>query len=267
MPNAIEIDDLVVEYATGREVIHALQGLQLTVVEGQVYGFPGPNGAGKTTTMHVLLGFVGARSGVVRSFGQDVRQSIARQRIGYLPEHPDLYRFLTGRELLLMAGRLFMMRGKELKKRAQELLELVGVADAADRRIATYSRGMMQRISMAQALVLHLGLLGILAALGIAFSTRMNYDAAMAMTYLVNLDKDDLQVKIDGAMMLTYRGLLYEGEREIASALKAYQQVLTIFPERVGIKRRVLDLKQSGHGTPPSSRIVENYDCIHALCL
>ncbi|MBU4201269.1 MAG: ABC transporter ATP-binding protein [Verrucomicrobia bacterium] len=153
MSLAIEIKNLVVEYPSGRGVVQAVRGLNLSVPEGQVYGFLGPNGAGKTTTMHVLLGFIEAQSGEARIFNENVRHSIARQRIGYLPEHPDLYRFLTGRELLTMAGRLFLMSGRALKHRIEELLEMMGLAQAADRRIATYSRGMMQRIGLAQALI------------------------------------------------------------------------------------------------------------------
>ena len=133
--------------------VRALDGLTLDVKPGQVFGFLGPNGAGKTTTMHVLLGFIGPAAGRASIFGSDVRQSIARQRIGYLPEHPDTYRFLSGRELLEITGRFFLMRGQPLRARVLEMLALMGIEHAADRRIATYSRGMMQRICLAQALV------------------------------------------------------------------------------------------------------------------
>lgn len=151
--SVIEIKDLVVEFPVKKGVVRALDALNLTVGEGQVFGFIGPNGAGKTTTMHVLLGFIEAVSGKARILGEDVRRSIARQRIGFLPEHPDTYRFLTGRELLNMAGRLFLMSGKRLNARVDELAELVGLTDSVDRRTATYSRGMLQRIGLAQALV------------------------------------------------------------------------------------------------------------------
>jgi len=161
MSNAIDIQDLVVEFPGRAQAgpgahggaVRALQGLSLSVAQGQVYGFLGPNGAGKTTTMHVLLGFIEATAGTARLFDEDVRQTIARRRIGYLPEHPDTYRFLTGRELLLMAGRLFSLSRAARNTRAAELLALVGLETAADRRLATYSRGMLQRIGLAQALV------------------------------------------------------------------------------------------------------------------
>jgi ABC-2 type transport system ATP-binding protein len=153
MSLAIEVKNLLVEYPSGKGVVQAVCGLSLAVPEGRVYGFIGPNGAGKTTTMQVLLGFIEPKAGEARMFDEDVRRSIARRRIGYLPEHPDLYRFLTGRELLTMAGRLFRMERKTLRRRIEELLEMVDLTSAAESRIATYSRGMLQRIGLAQALI------------------------------------------------------------------------------------------------------------------
>jgi ABC-2 type transport system ATP-binding protein len=153
MENAIEIRDLRVVFAAPGGAVTALDGLDLSVPAGQVFGFLGPNGAGKTTTMHVLLGFIRATAGSARLFGQDVRESIARRRIGYLQEHPDTYRFLTGRELLRLTGRLFLLRGEDLRRRIDRTIEQVGIGQAVDRRIGTYSRGMLQRICLAQALI------------------------------------------------------------------------------------------------------------------
>ena len=150
----MDIRNLTVVFPSGRQSVRALDGIDLAIPQGRVFGFLGPNGAGKTTTMHVLLGFVSATSGEARVFGEDVRRSIARRRIGYLPEHPDTYRFLSGRELLTMTGRLFLLRGSQLARRVGEVLAEVELADEmADRRIATYSRGMLQRIGLAQALI------------------------------------------------------------------------------------------------------------------
>jgi ABC-2 type transport system ATP-binding protein len=153
MAPAIEIKDLSVLFRSRHGPVEALKGLSLTVDPGTVFGFLGPNGAGKTTAMHVLLGFIEPASGSAHIFGEDVRHSIARRRIGYLPERAETYVFLTGRELLHMAGRLFGMGGAELRHRADELLQQVDLVAAADRRIGTYSRGMLQRIGLAQALV------------------------------------------------------------------------------------------------------------------
>ncbi|MCK5528060.1 MAG: ABC transporter ATP-binding protein [Kiritimatiellae bacterium] len=153
MKVAIEIKDLSVVFPSRNGPVTALNNLNLEIKQGQVTGFLGPNGAGKTTTMHVLLGFIKATSGYASIFGEDVQKSIARNRIGYLAEHPDTYRFMTGREVLKMTGHLFLLKGKVLKARIDEVLQLTGIEDAANRRIATYSRGMMQRICMAQALI------------------------------------------------------------------------------------------------------------------
>jgi ABC-2 type transport system ATP-binding protein len=153
MTNPIEISHLSVSFPSGRRRVHALSDISLTVPQGHVVGFLGPNGAGKTTTIHILLGFIAADSGQACIFGQDVRESIARQRIGYLPEHPESYRFLTGRELLTFTGQFFGLSGRSLRQRVDVLLEETHLGDAASRRIATYSRGMMQRIGLAQALV------------------------------------------------------------------------------------------------------------------
>jgi len=149
----IELDALAVSYPVHGGQVDVLRGISLKVGRGQIVGFLGPNGAGKTTTIHVLLGFVEPASGSARLFGEDVRRTIARQRIGYLPEHPQTYGFLTGRELLRTAGRLFGMRGPSRENRVKELLGTVDLESAADRRISTYSRGMMQRIGVAQALI------------------------------------------------------------------------------------------------------------------
>ncbi|TFH18371.1 MAG: ABC transporter ATP-binding protein [Lentisphaerales bacterium] len=153
MKDAIAISDLFVRYYARGKHVEALQGLSLTVPTGSVVGFLGPNGAGKTTAIHVLLGFIEPTSGSARVLGCDVGGRIARQRIGYLPEHPETYRFLTGRELLGMAGRLFLMERRLLRRRIDDLLAKLDLAHAADRRIGTYSRGMMQRIGLAQALI------------------------------------------------------------------------------------------------------------------
>jgi len=153
MEAAIEIEKLTVRYTARGGDVEALHELSLSVAGRQIVGFLGPNGAGKTTTIHALLGFIQPSAGSARIFGEDIRKSIARRRIGYLPELPDFYKFLTGRELLRTAGRLFGLPRAMLNERIPALLEQVGLTDAADRRIGTYSRGMMQRIGVAQALV------------------------------------------------------------------------------------------------------------------
>jgi ABC-2 type transport system ATP-binding protein len=133
----------------------ALDGLSLSVQEGTVFGFLGPNGAGKTTTIRILTGLARATSGRAWVAGMRVdgdRNQVAR-RIGYLPEDVAFYGWMTPREFLAYVGRLFGLTGAEAELRAWELLELVGLDQVAGRRIAGFSRGMRQRLGVAQALV------------------------------------------------------------------------------------------------------------------
>jgi ABC-2 type transport system ATP-binding protein len=131
----------------------ALQGLDLEVGAGEVFGFLGPNGAGKTTTMNVLLGFIPPTGGTASLFGIDVRQPIARQRIGYLPELTYYYKFLTAEELLHFYAKIFGIERAEADKRIANLLKLVELEHAAKRPIKSYSKGMQQRVGLAQALI------------------------------------------------------------------------------------------------------------------
>src|SRR5271170_2115555 len=154
--NVVEIKDLRVEFP-GRELRKrptlAVDGLNLQVRSGEVFGFLGPNGAGKTTTMNVLLGFVNATSGTASIFGVDVRQPIARQRIGYLPELTYYYKFLNTEELLRFYARIFRIPRDEREKRIDAVLKLVELEAARKRLIKTYSKGMQQRVGLAQALI------------------------------------------------------------------------------------------------------------------
>jgi ABC-2 type transport system ATP-binding protein len=131
----------------------ALSGLDLEVNSGEVFGFLGPNGAGKTTTMNVLLGFVPPTSGAAYLFGIDVRQPIARQSIGYLPEMTYYYKFLTAEELLRFYAKIFGLARSEADKRIDQLLKLVELQSARKRPIKSYSKGMQQRVGLAQALI------------------------------------------------------------------------------------------------------------------
>ncbi|HEU6449585.1 MAG TPA: ABC transporter ATP-binding protein [Verrucomicrobiae bacterium] len=131
----------------------ALHGLDLEVNTGEVFGFLGPNGAGKTTTMNVLLGFVPPTSGTAYLFGIDVREPIARQRIGYLPELTYYYKFLTAEEILRFYAKIFKIPRAETGKRIDQLLKLVELEHARKRPIKSYSKGMQQRVGLAQALI------------------------------------------------------------------------------------------------------------------
>ncbi len=130
-----------------------LADVSLTVERGEVYGFLGPNGSGKTTSLKCLLGLLTPDSGEAEIFGQPGSDPDARRKLGYLPEHPYFYPHLTGRELVDYFGRLFDLPGDVRRRRTDELIELVGMTDRAAQPIKQYSKGMMQRIGMAQALI------------------------------------------------------------------------------------------------------------------
>jgi ABC-2 type transport system ATP-binding protein len=156
MKAILRTEHLRVEYRTqglkqGTKV--ALKGLNLNVVAGEVFGFLGPNGAGKTTTMNVLLGYVNPTGGAAYLFDVNVREPIARQRIGYLPELTYYYKFLTAEELLRFYARIFEIPRTETEKRIDQLLKLVELDHARHRPIRTYSKGMQQRAGLAQALI------------------------------------------------------------------------------------------------------------------
>ena len=154
---AISIESLTKEFTNpsvfSRGKITAVENLTLNVEPGQVYGLLGPNGSGKSTTMKIVLGLVTPTSGRTCIFGRDSRDVESREAVGFLPENPYFYKFLTGFETLDFYGRLCGLGGKMLRDRSRELLALVGLESAADRRVGGYSKGMLQRIGLAQALV------------------------------------------------------------------------------------------------------------------
>ncbi len=155
MTPAIELRGLTKDFAVGLRGVRlrAVDNLSLRIEAGQVYGLLGPNGSGKSTTIKVLLGLLAPTTGTCAVFGNSSREAGARCRIGYLPESPYFYRFLTGRELVAFYGRICGLRGPGLRDRVREVIAWVGMENSADRRVETYSKGMLQRIGLAQALV------------------------------------------------------------------------------------------------------------------
>lgn len=156
MDNVVELKHLRVEFPArnARQPTKvAVNNLNLRVKAGEVFGFLGPNGAGKTTTMNVLLGFVEATAGDAFLFGVNVREPIARQRIGYLPELTYYYKFLSAEEILRFYARIFGIARSEADRRIESLLKLVELTEAAKRPLKTYSKGMQQRVGLAQALI------------------------------------------------------------------------------------------------------------------
>jgi ABC-2 type transport system ATP-binding protein len=136
-----------------RRSVVAVRDLNLQVAAGQIYGLLGPNGSGKSTTLKIILGLVPPTRGRAEIFGRDSNVVASREAVGFLPESPYFYKYLTGAETLRFYGKLCRLRGARLRSRVDELLDLVGLTSARDRRLGSYSKGMLQRIGLAQALV------------------------------------------------------------------------------------------------------------------
>lgn len=136
-----------------RGVLQALDHLDMTVRPGEIFGLLGPNGSGKSTAMKLILGLIQPTKGRVEVAGMAAGSIAAREKLGFLPENPYFPQFLSAREVLHFYGPLCGLTGKKLSQRADELLELVGLENAAQRPLKTFSKGMLQRIGLAQALI------------------------------------------------------------------------------------------------------------------
>lgn len=158
MPSAdfvVQIDQLSKVFRVGfwGKRVTAVDQLSLDVRRGEVFGFLGPNGAGKTTTIKMLMGLIYPTRGSASIFGHPVGDSAAKAKLGFLPESPYFYDYLTSREFLNFYGHLFGLWGVTLSKRVDELLELVGMTHARDLQLRKFSKGMLQRVGIAQALI------------------------------------------------------------------------------------------------------------------
>ncbi|HXX18778.1 MAG TPA: ABC transporter ATP-binding protein [Candidatus Acidoferrum sp.] len=153
---AIEIRGLTKDYPVGfwrKRMRRSLDNLTLQVEEGEIFGFLGPNGAGKTTTLKLLIGLIFPTAGTARIRGRSIDDVQMHSEIGYLPEQPYFYDYLTARELLDYYGRFTNYTKAERRERVARLLERVGLADAADLQLRKYSKGMLQRAGIAQAIL------------------------------------------------------------------------------------------------------------------
>jgi ABC-2 type transport system ATP-binding protein len=149
MANVIEIKVLVVRYADK----NAVDGLSFTVKSGEIFGFLGPNGSGKSTTIKAILGLVFPNSGSARVNGLPPSDPRSRTKVGFMPEEATYYRFLNPREILSFYGKVFGLGRQERDRRVNFVLDLVGLSQAAHRPLSTFSKGMVQKVSLAQALI------------------------------------------------------------------------------------------------------------------
>jgi ABC-2 type transport system ATP-binding protein len=154
--HAIEIKELTKNYPVGfwkTQSRPALKGLNLTVECGETFGFLGPNGAGKTTTLKILMGIIFPSAGSASILGKDIGDPEIKSKIGFLPEQPYFYDYLTAYELLDYYGALCGMTAVDRKKKIPGLLERVGLGDAGKKQLRKFSKGMLQRVGIAQAIV------------------------------------------------------------------------------------------------------------------
>jgi len=151
----LHVSDLRKTFTRGllRRRTEALRGITLAVERGEIFGFLGPNGAGKTTTIKILMGLIFASSGRAELLGAPAGDRRVKARVGYLPENPYFYDYLSARELLDMVGRLHGLDRRTRRARAGALIERVGLGHAADRPLRSFSKGMLQRAGLAQALI------------------------------------------------------------------------------------------------------------------
>jgi ABC-2 type transport system ATP-binding protein len=153
--NLIEVSELSKSYRQGfwMRQVHAVQSVSFHVPSGEIFGFLGPNGAGKTTTIKVLTGLMAPTSGQAKLFGIDVTRPEARRKVGFLPENPYVYPYLTPLEFVSLCAQLSGLRPKLARERSLQMLDHVGIRYAADRQVRRLSKGMLQRTGLAAALV------------------------------------------------------------------------------------------------------------------
>lgn len=151
----VHVENIVKDFRPGFGLVRkrVLHGVSFEVMDGEVFGFVGPNGSGKTTTLKLLMGLIRPTEGKATILGRDVSESEFRDQVGFLPENPYFYPYLTAREILDFYARLSGVDSSRRASRVDELLELVNLSYAADMRLRTFSKGMLQRVGVAQALI------------------------------------------------------------------------------------------------------------------
>lgn len=152
----LEIKNLEKSFGTGflnLRKVKPVKGISFEVKGGEIFGLLGPNGAGKTTTLKMITGLIFPDAGTISIFGKSSLSASSRKRIGFLPENPWFYEYLTAREFLKMTGGIFSIPSSEIRKRTDSLLERLGIAHAADTQMRKFSKGMLQRAGLAQAII------------------------------------------------------------------------------------------------------------------
>jgi ABC-2 type transport system ATP-binding protein len=151
--DTIEINDMTKTYRTGKDSKKAVDDLSCSINRGEIFGLVGPNGAGKTTTIKLIVGLLKQDTGTISIFGKDNQDIETKKLIGYLPENPVCLNYLSGKEFLKYVGELYKIEPKVLKDKIYEIANSVGITEYMKKKVSTYSKGMIQRLFLAQTLI------------------------------------------------------------------------------------------------------------------
>lgn len=255
--HAIETKNLSKHFRVSlRRKVVGLDQLNFAVRENEVYGLLGPNGSGKSTTLKLILGLFQPTEGEALIFGMNAYRTISRISVGFLPENPYFYRYLTGEETLQFFGRLCGMKSKELENKINELLDLVGLEIHRHRRLAGYSKGMLQRIGLAQALIHNPNLLlldeptagvdpiGSIEIRNLILKLKHMGKTVLLCSHLL----DQVQDVCDRVGILHYGKMILEGNvKELLARKDQFQFISEGLPVSERIKIREAIVKAGGH--------------------
>jgi ABC-2 type transport system ATP-binding protein len=254
----------------GLRVKRVLDGISFEVNRGEIFGFVGPNGSGKTTTLKILMGLIKATDGSARILGSDVRETDFRKHVGFLPENPYFYDFLTGREILHFYAKLSGVPAASREERVNTLLEWVGLAHAGDARLRTYSKGMLQRTGIAQALVHDpdvifldepmsgLDPIGRMEIRNLILRLRSEGKTVFMNTHILS----DVEMLCDRVAVIVHGQIRYQGRMEDVLKGKEHMSELVVSGIAPDVAQQVEEQMQAelrGHGERIAIRIADKH--------
>ena len=271
-PDVVRVEEIVKDFRPGfgLRVVRVLHGISFKVAQGDIFGFVGPNGAGKTTTLKILMGLISATAGKATILGNDVGERDFRKHVGFLPENPYFYDFLTGREILHFYAKLSGVPAAGRNERVQTLLDWVGLAQAADARLRTYSKGMLQRTGIAQALVHDpdvifldepmsgLDPIGRMEIRNLILRLRQDGKTVFMNTHILS----DVEMLCDRVAVIVHGRIRYEGRIEdfLEEGLRTSEIVVSgVAPEVAQRLEEDLGGELRGHGERIAIRLEEKY--------
>jgi len=268
----VRVEDVVKDFRPGfgLRVKRVLHGISFDVREGEIFGFVGPNGAGKTTTLKVLMGLIRATSGRAEILGSHVGEREFHRHVGFLPENPYFYSFLTGREILHFYAKLSGVPAGQREERVETLLDWVGLGEAGDARLKTYSKGMLQRTGIAQALVHDLDVIfldepmsgldpiGRMEIRNLILRLRSEGKTVFMNTHILS----DVEMLCDRVAVIVHGRIRYEGRIETFLGKNARMSevvVSGVTPEVVQSLEESLGGELRGHGERIAIRLEEKH--------